>query len=198
MRSLRWLLAVLGLALLISGCSTLTDSRSFMHPGADFSYYQKIGVLPFANQATDQLAGEKVTEHFMTELLIEAEGLEVMDPGQFNAVSFQVTRGRSDPQMLSPSELKQIGEIAGVQGIFLGILHQYEMIGLGGEQYPVMSMTLKFIDASTGTVVWQNNTTTRGGPYLPIISVGESFLLGELTQKVCKHVVRDFFRKADF
>jgi hypothetical protein len=58
-------------------------------------------------------------------------------------------------------------------------------------------MTVKFVDAPTGTVVWQSNITARGGPNLPIVSIGESFLLGELTQKVVRKVVKDFYKKAD-
>ncbi|MCK5069728.1 MAG: hypothetical protein KAR01_04270 [Desulfocapsa sp.] len=186
------------LILLGTGCGSMLDVRSFMHPEADFSFYQRVGVLPFANQADDALAGEKVTEHFMTEVLINGD-LAVMDPGQFNAVVNQVARlpvaGKT--LGLSPDQLTQISEVAGVQGIFEGIVHEYRMIQLGGEQYPVISMTVKFIDAPTGTVVWQSNITARGGPNLPIVSIGESFLLGELTQKVVREVVDDFYDKAD-
>jgi hypothetical protein len=186
------------LTLLGTGCGSMLDVRSFMHPEADFSFYQKVGVLPFANQTDDALAGEKVTEHFMTEVLINGE-LEVMDPGQFQAVVTQVGRSAAPGKTLglSPDQLGQIADISGVQGIFEGIVHEYSMIQLGGERYPVISMTVKFVDAPTGTVVWQSNITARGGPNLPIVSIGESFLLGELTQKVVRKVVKDFYKKAD-
>lgn len=186
------------LVLLGTGCSSMIDARSFMHPEADFSFYQKVGVLPFANQTDDAMAGEKVTEHFLTEVLINGD-LEVMDPGQFNAVVAQLGRSAAPGKTLalSPDQLAQIADISNVQGIFEGIIHEYRMIQLGGEQYPVISMTVKFIDAPTGTVVWQSNITARGGPNLPIVSIGESFLLGELTQKVVKKVVKDFYNKAD-
>ena len=133
----------------------------------------------------------------MTELLINGE-LEVMEPGQFNAVVSQVMRGavsESSPEF-TPAQLTQIAGVAGVQGIFMGIVHDFEMIQLGGEQYPVISLTAKFIDAQTGTVVWQNNVNARGGPNLPIVSIGETFLLGAMTQKVSKKVVKDFYKKA--
>ncbi len=180
-----------------SGCSSLIDSRSFLNPKADFSFYSKVGLLPFQTQAEDKLAGEKVTEHFMTELLIAGE-LEVMDPGQFNLVVAQVARsGGSGPTSdLSVQQLNQIATVAGVQGIFTGTIHDYKMIQLGGEQYPMISMTVKFIDAPTGTVVWQHNVNATGGPNLPIVSIGESFTLGELSQKVCRAAVKDFYKKA--
>lgn len=181
-----------------AGCSSLVDSRSFVNREADFSFYQKVGLLPFRNQADDRLAGEKLTEHFMTELLIGGE-LAVMDPGQFNAVVAQVTRSNApvSGSDLSPEQLAQIATVAGVQGIFIGTVHDYRMLPLGGEQYPLISMTVKFVDAPTGTVAWQHSINITGGPFLPIVSVGETFTLGELTQKVCRTLVKDFNRKSN-
>lgn len=183
------------LLFMATGCSPMTKSRSFFHPEMDFTFYQKMGVLPFANQSDDRLAGEKMTEHFMTELLIWGE-LTVMEPGQLQGVVAQVAKTAAAPGAdfdLSPAHLSQIAEVAGIQGIFKGVVHDYKMIQLGGEQYPLISITLKFIDAPTGTVVWQNSTTATGGPNLPIVSIGESFTLGHLSQKVSREMAKDFY-----
>lgn len=180
-----------------SGCHAPLQMRSFAHPDADYEFYRKVGVLPFQSEADDPLAGEKVTEQYVTEVLIGG-GVQVMDPGQFRAVVSAV-RGVPNPATVeeySPEDYKRIGQAAEVQGIFAGVVHDYRMMQLGGEQYPVLSMTVKFIDAPTGTVVWQNSVTARGGPNLPIISAGESFIMGELVQKVSRKVVEDFYRKA--
>jgi len=185
------------LLLSTAACSSLTNSRSFVNPQADFSFYKKVGLIPLRNQADDRLAGEKVTELLMTELLI-AGGLDVMDPGQFNAVVARVTKSNAPVSALelSPEQLSQIATVAGVQGIFMGTVHDYRMLPLGGEQYPLISMTVKFVDAPTGTVAWQHSINATGGPYLPIVSIGETFTLGELTQSACRTVVKDFHRKA--
>lgn len=180
------------LVLSCTGCSSMLDVRSFLHPDADFSYYEKVGVIAFSSQDSDTLAGEKVTEHFVTELFINGE-LGVMDLGQFNAV---VSRHAGNAPFLAPEHFVKIGEAAGVQGVFEGTVHEYRMVQLAGERYPILSMTVKLIDAATGTVVWQSNVTARGGPNLPIVSIGESYLLGELTQKVCKKVVKSLYKKA--
>lgn len=180
-----------------AGCASLINSRSFVNPRADFSFYKKVGVLPFRNQADDHVAGEKVTEQFMTELLIAGEH-EVMDPGQFNAVVGQVTKSNAPVSAsdLSPTQLGQIATVAGVQGIFVGTVHDYRMLALGGEQYPMISMTVKLVDAPTGTVAWQHTINISGGPLLPVVSLGETFTLGELAQKACRAIVKDFYRKA--
>lgn len=198
-RSRHWIHGTLLLiALATSGCSSLVDSRSFVNRKADFSFYKKVGFLPLRNQADDRLAAEKVTEHLMTELLIAGD-LDVMDPGQFAAVVAQVTRSNAPASSLelSPEQLTQIATVARVEGIFLGTVHDYRMLPIGGEQYPLISMTVKFVDAPTGTVAWQHSINITGGPYLPIVSVGEIFTLGELTQKACRILVKDFYRKAD-
>lgn len=195
-----WLQAgvLLALGLTAAGCGSLIESRSFVNPNADFSFYKRVGLLPFNNlSADDRLAGEKMTEVFMTELLI-GEGLDVMDPGQFNTVVAQVARTNapvSSPD-LSPAQLTQIGELAKVQGIFMGTIHDYKIVQIGGEQYPLITLTVKFIDAPTGTVAWQNSTTATGGPNLPVVSIGETFTLGAMSQKVSKKVVRSFYNDA--
>jgi hypothetical protein len=185
------------IALTAAGCASLVKSRSFVNPRADFSFYEKVGVLPFRNQADDHLAGEKMTEQFMTELLIAGQHA-VVDPAQFNAVVGQVTRSNAPVSAgdLSPTQLGQIATVAGVQGIFIGTVHDYRMLPLGGDQYPMISMTVKLVDAPTGTVAWQHTINITGGPLLPVVSIGETFTLGELAQKACQAVVKDFNRKA--
>lgn len=179
------------------GCSSLMESRSYANPQTDFTFYTKVGLLPFKNMAEDRLAGEKLTEHFMTELLIAGE-LQVMDPGQFNAVVSQVVKSNVpvSTMNLSSEQLTRISDFAKVQGVFMGVVEDYKMIQLGGDQYPLISMTVKFIDAPTGTVVWQNTISATGGPNLPIVSIGETFTLGALSQKICEKTVKDFYEKA--
>ena len=193
-------LALLLFTLLLTiagGCSPLTGSRSFVSPQADFSFYKRVGLLPFKNLSEDRLAGEKMTEVFMTEILIAGE-LDVMDPGQFNAVIAQVAKTNAPVAgiELSPDRLAQVAEYAKVQGIFSGTVHDYRMVQIGGDQYPQISMTVKFIDGPTGTVAWQNSISATGGPNLPIVSIGETFTLGALSQEVCEHLVTDFMKKA--
>ncbi len=198
MKLFTWLklFVLISLIMIATGCSSLVKSRSFVNPNADFSFYKRVGLMPFNNLSDDRLAGEKMTEVFMTNLLIGG-GVDVMDPGQFNTVVAQVAKTNAPIAglELSPSQLTQIGELAKVQGIFMGTVHDYKMIQIGGEQYPLITMTVKFIDAPTGTVAWQNSTTATGGPTFPIVSIGETFTLGAMSQKVCDKVVRKFYQE---
>lgn len=179
----------------LTGCGGLTDSRTFTNPQADFSFYQRVGMIQFKNYSEDKLAGEKLSEHFMTEVLIGGE-LDMMDQGQFNAVVAQVLRTNAPVAGidLSTAHLTQVGEFAKVQGIFMGTIHEYKMVQVAGEQYPLISMTIKFIDAPTGTVAWQKSISMTGGPNLPILSIGETFTLGVLSQKISEKIVKDFLK----
>ncbi|UCB52195.1 MAG: hypothetical protein JSV10_09445 [Candidatus Zixiibacteriota bacterium] len=171
--------------------------RTYLHPEADMSFYQKVGVVPFINLTADRFAGEKMTSTFVTELLI-TEQFDVIERGEFDHVVQQVrsSTGGSPSTELTAEQLKAVGEQAGVNGIIEGVVKEYEMIRVGQGSYPLISFAVKLVDAPTGRVVWESNYSTKGGPRLPIISLGETHTLGELTQKVCRKVVRKFVGKA--
>lgn len=177
-----------------SGCGGISSSRVYINPQADFSFYRKVALLPFRNMTDDPLAGEKMTDVFLTEILIAGD-LEVMDIGQFKSVVAQVARG-GNVYDLSASQLAQIGDLAKVQGVFTGTIQDYKMITVGGEQYPLISVTFKFLDAPTGTLVWQYTASVAGGPKFPIVTIGEIFTLAELGPKVCAQAVTEFYKKA--
>lgn len=171
--------------------------RIYLNPEADMSFYQKVGVVPFTNLSADRFAGEKMTSAFVTELLI-TEKFDVIERGEFDHVVQQVRSSTSGSPSteLTAEQLKAIGEQAGVSGIIEGVVKEYEMIRLGQGNYPLISFSVKLVDAPTGRVVWESNYSTKGGPKLPIISLGETHTLGELSQKACRKVVRKFVGKA--
>ncbi len=171
--------------------------RIYLNPEADMSFYQKVGVVPFVNLSVDRFAGEKMTSAFVTELLI-TEKFDVIERGEFDYIVQQVrsSTGGSPSAELTAEQLKAIGDQAGVNGIIEGVVKDYEMIRLGQGSYPLISFSVKLVDAPTGRVVWESNYSTKGGPKLPIISLGETHTLGELSQKVCRKVVRKFVGKA--
>jgi len=170
------------------------SSRKFIHPDADMSFYRRVGVIPFKNLASDRFAGVKMTETFTTELMIPGT-FDVAPPGEFQTVVQEVTQATAPISniLIIPSQLKAIGKKAKVQGVFMGTVQQYEKTRIGLGEYPLISLNVRFIDTETGTVVWQENYFERGGPKMPILSVGEIFTLGELAQKTARKVISDFY-----
>jgi polysaccharide biosynthesis protein PelC len=188
-------LRVLGiLVLLVVSCS---GPRTFLNENADWTFYKQIGVLPFINLSSDHYAGEKVQSAFITELYL-TNRFQVMEPGEFNMQVAQELKASPSQSMqeLTAAQIKAIGDKVGVQGIIEGEVREYSMIRVGQADYPMISLTFRMIDVPTGNVVWMTSYTKKGGPNIPIISIGETHTLSELTQKACHDVVTTFVGKA--
>jgi hypothetical protein len=78
---------------------------------------------------------------------------------------------------------------AGVQGLIVGTVSEYQMTSTPSGQFPVITVEVRLLDAETANVVWSASATERGGPKTPIIGVGEIHTLGELSQKISKQLV---------
>ena len=174
------------MVLLLSGCGAST--RVFTHAEADMSYYTRVGVVPFQNLSSDRFAGEKFSTEFTTALLASNK-FEVVEQGIFVNAMVQVAGARTTPDGLTAEQLKKIAEATGVQGVFEGVVTQYDMSPAGGNYFPVISVEARLVDTETGTIVWKATISDRGGPKTPIIGVGEIHTLGELSQKLSNTLV---------
>jgi len=180
--------------LFLMNCS---GPSTFINKEADWTFYKKIGLLPFVNLSPDRFAGEKVQSAFVTELYLSSK-FDVVEPGEFNARVAEVLKatGAQITQDLSAELIKAIGEKAGVQGIIAGTVREFTTVRIGQTDYPLISLSVRLIDVPTGTVVWMTSHTEKGGPNMPIISIGETHTLGELTQKISHDIVSQFIGKA--
>ncbi|MBK7141445.1 MAG: hypothetical protein IPH75_05125 [bacterium] len=193
MKRLYLLLLALSTMLVVYSCG---GPRTYVNSEADFGFYEKVGVLPFSNLSGDRNASEKVTASFVTELLIGGE-VEMANMGDL-LKSFKTTvkDDRANlPEQLTIEEGMTIGRDAGVQGLFVGAVREYGMVRVGTEEFPLVSLNIRFIDCQTGKVAWTYETTKRGGPKFPIFSFGETHTLGEMTSKVCRSAAGDFLGK---
>ncbi len=181
------------LALLAVGCG---GPRSFVHPSTDIGFYKRLGVVNFTNLTGDRFAGEKMTSSFVTELLLQKK-FEVVEPGEFERIVAEA-RGSSsgEGQDLSAEQIKLIGDRAQINGLIEGEVKEFQMVRIGAEDFPLISISIRLVDAPSGQVVWMSSYTAKGGPKFPIFSFGETRTLGELAQKVCKKIVRDFVSRA--
>jgi len=181
------------LALLAAGCG---GPRSFVHPSTDIGFYKRLGVVNFTNLTADRFAGEKITSSFVTELLLQKK-FEVVEPGEFERLVAEVRGSSSEERKdLGAEQIKLIGDRAGINGIIEGEVKEFQMTRIGAEDFPLISVSIRLVDAPSGQVVWMSSYTAKGGPKFPIFSFGETRTLGELAQKVCKKMVRDFVSQA--
>ncbi|HEU4365371.1 MAG TPA: hypothetical protein VFT13_07880, partial [Candidatus Krumholzibacteria bacterium] len=138
--------------MLAAGCGG-PQVQVFTNPEADLSFYERVGVVPFRSLAADRLAGEKFTTEFTTALLA-SELFEVVDYGIFVSHVTKILGTRSPAEGLSADEIKQVAAAAGVQGLFVGTVSEYQMTSTPGGQFPVVTVEVRLLDAETANVVW--------------------------------------------
>lgn len=185
------IIVVCTLCLLVS-CG---GGRMYVNPEADMGFYQRVGVLSFSNLTADRTASGKVTSSFVTELLM-LETVSVVNTGDFNTAASQVIKSDmvNALEELTSEQAQQIGQAAGVEGFFIGAVKEFGMVRSGQEEFPLVSLIVRFIDSQTGLVVWSYETSQKGGPKFPIFSFGETHTMGEMTTKVCRDVAQSFGR----
>lgn len=180
------LLVVMGL----SACAT-ASAAYYVHPTYDFSMIQTVAVLPLENLTAERLAGEKVRKVVVSEFLA-AGVVNVVEPGQVNRALAQ--QGIEAVSSLSAQEFEKLGTTLGVQAFIVGSVDSYERISLGGVFFPEVSLTLRAVDAGTGTIIWSASHTGGG-----VGVAGRLFGLGgdtmsEAVQKTVRAAVATLFR----
>jgi len=186
---LRGIVGRLLMLTLISACATAT--KDYIHPKYDFSLIQKVGVLPFENLTQDQQAGEKVRKIVVSELLAAGE-LDVVEPAQVNqALAQQQIQNISG---ISAKQIADLGKSLGVQAFIVGSVDTYERLNVGGGNFAEVAITLRALDAASGTIIWSTSKSAGGAGV-----VGRLFGFGgdtmyEATQKAVHKAVVTLFQ----
>jgi len=167
----------------------------YVNEEADLGFYSRVGVLNFSNLTADRNASQKVTNSFVTELLM-LKTVSVVNSGDFNKAATVVIKQdmASALDELTSEQAVALGLEAGVEGIFVGAVKDFGMVRSGQEEFPLISVIVRFIDCQSGRIVWSYETSRKGGPKFPIFSFGETHTLGEMTTKVANEVAQSFGR----
>jgi hypothetical protein len=180
--------ALLVASLALAACST---SSHFVHSQYDFSTIKKVAVLPLENLSADQMAGEKVRKAVVSELLA-AGVVDVVETGQVNRTLAQANI--QNISTVSADELKKVGAALGTQALIVGSVDTYERLNVGGANFPEIAITLRAIDATTGSIIW-SATKTGGGVGIAgrLFGVGGQ-TLSEATQKTVRAALTTLFQ----
>lgn len=178
-------IGLLTAALLGAACA---GGKSFLHPEADMSFYEKVGVIPFATLGADRLAGDKLSSAFTSHLLFSRH-MQVIEPGQFLA-SFAKQFGANNPPPigLPQDKLTAVAQDTGVQGIFEGTVRDFDFTRSTPPR-PLISVEVRLVDVATGTIVWSTSITRVGKPVIPFLGLGGARTLAELTEDVAADLV---------
>jgi TolB-like protein len=153
------LIFLLSNMLLLSGCGSGGMNKAFMREGAVLSHIQTVAVLPFENLGGSAGAAQRTREITMTQILIG--GLfDVVDKGRVDSVMRDEVIDPGTP--LDAVTLRRLGQRLGAQGFILASVEQGTE-SRGSANYPEIHLTLRLLDAETGTLIWQ--ASGRGSGY---------------------------------
>ena len=182
--------AAAGMVLLVMvyGCAGTTIR--YVNPDADFSYIQKVAILPFHNLSDDRFAGERVRNALIADL-IARDIFDVVERGEVSKVLSLMFRdiGVEEGQAVEVDRetLKRIGERLGVQAIILGSVDEYS--GRGSSRGNVVTLSVRMLDASSGTVLWQAKATAVGSSVWRKVLGLEEVDMSTLTAIVVKNAL---------
>lgn len=147
----------------LAGCAGKLKPTEFTNPKFDFSYVERVAVLPFENLSGDRQAGARATRLTITELL-SSGAVEVVEPGQVQAALAELPGarvGRVAPP--STQEIISLGRTLGVQAVIVGTVTQSESFRSGAVAIPVVTLDVHMVETETGATVWAATHTVKGG-----------------------------------
>ena len=182
---------VFGLLAMTVFFARATMAADYVHPKYDFSLIQKIAVLPLENLTQDQQAGERVRKIVVSEILAAGE-LDVVEPAQVNqALSQQQIQSISG---ISAKQIAELGKSLGVQAFVIGSVDNYERVNVGGGTFAEVAITLRALDAATGTVIWSTSKSAGGAGFFGRLFGFGGDTMYEATQKAVHAAVVTLFQ----
>ena len=183
------LLAVVATGSVISGCAGGMEATRFANPSFDFSFVQRVAVIPFDNLSGDRAAGLRATRLAITELLASG-ALDVVEPGEVEAALSQIT-GVAPGHRVSPSteQIVSLGQALNVQAIILGTVTQSENLRSGSVPIPVVTLDVRMVEAETGVTVWAATQSERGATFSARVLGTGGDPLSETTRECVRNVL---------
>jgi len=162
----------------------------FTNPDFDFSFVERVAVLPFENASNDRQAGYRATRLMVNELLASG-AVDVVEPGEVNAAlaklpGYQPRR----PPNPSTEQILSLGKDLGVQAFLLGSVPQSETVNAGSVRIPVVTLDVHMVEAETGATVWAATHTEQGGSFSARVLGTGAKPLSLTTRKCVKRVLK--------
>lgn len=156
---LRGLPPLASLAALFLACAGTIEPTQFTNPNIDFSFVQRVAVLPFENLSSDQQAGLRATRLMVTELLASG-AVDVVEPGE---VEGALARLLGQQRIPTVEEIVTLGKSLEVQALILGTVAQSEVLRSGSVGMPVVTLDAQMVETETGAIIWATTHTEKGG-----------------------------------
>ena len=146
----------------LAACRSTLPPTEFTNPKFDFSFVERIAVLPFENLSNDRQAGFRATRLMVTELLASG-AVDVVEPGEVQA-ALRALPGAQFGRIAVPDteQIVSLGQQLGVQALILGTVTQSENLRAGTVPIPVVTLDVHLVETATGAAVWASTHSERG------------------------------------
>ena len=146
-------------AILLAGCVN-KNLEFFSDEGMDFAFYNRIAILPLENNSEDEFSDERLAAILST--LVLNQGLfSIVEKGDLKVFFSEEVAGR-DVTFLDKETSGQLAKNLKVEAYIVGSVDSYQIVRNGSYSYPVVSATLRMVDAKTGSIVWQAHGSESG------------------------------------
>lgn len=171
-------------ALCVVACGSTMRPTRFTNPRIDFSFVERVAVLPFENFSNDSSAGPRATRLMVTELLATG-AVDVVEPGEVNAALVKYGRVARP----STEQLVELGKTLGVQAVVAGSVAQSEVLRSGSAGIPVVTIDAQMIEAESGGIIWAATHSEKGSEMSARILGNEGEPLSVTTRRCVRKLV---------
>lgn len=176
---------LIALALLLGGCASGMRPTKFTNPRIDFSFVERVAVLPFDNLSNDLQAGFRATRLMVTELLATG-AVDVVEPGEVNAALATLPGRVTRP---SAEQIVELGKVLRVQAIIAGTVAQSEVLRGAGASSPTVTLDAQMIETETGAIIWAATHTEKGSSFAAKVLGTEGEPLSVTTRRCVRKLV---------
>lgn len=176
----RWLMTVCVMLILClaSGCAFSSPPSPYASKNFKAG---KMAILPFDNLSVAPGAA-KTMENFILVEFLKIEAFTIFEPG---AVGEAISEQRVRLATNIPQEIVlKIGKSLGADLIMIGVVHDFQMqrlSGAGGSgETPALAMSVRILDAKTGSIVWATNVSRNGNDSETVFGIGKIQSLNRL------------------
>jgi len=180
------LLAVVALA----GCAGSMRPTRFTNPRIDFSFVERVAVLPFENFSSDPAAAARATRLMITELLATG-AVDVVEPGEVSAAVAKYSGRFGRP---SREQVVELGKTLGVQALIAGSVAQSEVLRSGSAGIPTVTLDAQMIEAEAGEIIWAATHTEKGSVMSARLLGNEGEPLSVTTRRCVRRLVETLVR----
>jgi curli biogenesis system outer membrane secretion channel CsgG len=177
-------------ALLMTGCATMRPT-TFVHPAYDFSFVERIAVVPLENLTQDRGAGERVSRYFVSELLA-TEAFDVVEPGE--AAKGLVGLGLVRTAEMTREQVRALGVSLNAQAVILGSVTESATIRTGATTESIVSLDVRLVETETGETVWSTTHTQKGRGPMSLLFGTSGKSLGEVTRHCVERAVGELVK----